>query len=379
MRLFLPLLALLLTVSSSWAWRADECPDDCVHTETYWSHQTQFPQQSNTWSLCGKTWDHWIHESLYPNTTNALWLALAKQFIVAKFNVMSFVCIEAFSDVLLQSLEDAENTLKSSCSFVISDIPFALNVGGRLSLFNSGELPTEAPLCPERCPVCEVCETCQTCEVCETCQTCETCSCDNCPNDCSLCSVSSVTLTGSVQATIGSGLSSTTGSSGQCCTLTQGYWKNHDDWPEISLEKVCGVDLLTLLKTPPKKGNSFLILVHQYIAAILNTASNAQSCPINGLQDKLSQALVLLNTACSDEGYSDTNNKVLAIKLAFFFDLYNNGELGVPHCDGRSDSLSTELASSLNIEGSSDNQGESSSASGVIASGVLVSMVGLFL
>ena len=67
------------------------------------------------------------------------------------------------------------------------------------------------------------------------------------------------------------------------CTLTQGYWKNHtDNWPagyDPNADFFGGDSWITVLQTPPKHGNAYYILAHQYIAAVLNGASGASTTP----------------------------------------------------------------------------------------------------
>ena len=67
---------------------------------------------------------------------------------------------------------------------------------------------------------------------------------------------------------------------GPVCTLTQGFWKNHGElWDAVSDGKPflttstfynSGVSYLTIMNTPPAKGNAYLQLAHQFIAASLN-------------------------------------------------------------------------------------------------------------
>src|SRR5688500_7780641 len=75
---------------------------------------------------------------------------------------------------------------------------------------------------------------------------------------------------------------------GDGCTLTQGYWKNHNelrtqrrqrlDWPAPldEAQLLCGQKLLDILNTVPR-GEAWYILAHQYIAASLNAASGAST------------------------------------------------------------------------------------------------------
>ncbi|HEU0032639.1 MAG TPA: DUF4215 domain-containing protein [Kofleriaceae bacterium] len=64
------------------------------------------------------------------------------------------------------------------------------------------------------------------------------------------------------------------------CTLTQGYWKNHEEaWPVTSLTlgtvTYTQAELLAILQTPVK-GNGLISLAHQLIAAKLNVAAGAE-------------------------------------------------------------------------------------------------------
>lgn len=65
----------------------------------------------------------------------------------------------------------------------------------------------------------------------------------------------------------------------QNCTLTQGYWKNHEEnWPVLSLTlgsvNYTKAQLLAIL-AQPSVGNGLIILAHQLIAAKLNLANGA--------------------------------------------------------------------------------------------------------
>ena len=125
------------------------------------------------------------------------------------------------------------------------------------------------------------------------------------------------------------------GAEGPCsvdlgCTLTQGYWKNHEDsWPAgydpgdpfIG----SGQNWLEVLQTPPKKGNEYYILAHQYIAAVLNGAKGAATtsdvdAALAGAEDYF------------DGSSSPSRDQVIA--WASTLDEYNNGLApgGPPHC-----------------------------------------------
>ncbi len=129
------------------------------------------------------------------------------------------------------------------------------------------------------------------------------------------------------------------------CTLTQGYWKTHADpsrkqydstWGEVmpagpdSLFLASGETWLQVLETPPKGGNVFYILAHQYIAASLNVLAGADSGII---AEELAEAEALLWTVDDPKKVrikGDEKNEW--IKLAALLDLYNNGDLGPGHC-----------------------------------------------
>ncbi|NDK55141.1 hypothetical protein [Pontibacter fetidus] len=118
------------------------------------------------------------------------------------------------------------------------------------------------------------------------------------------------------------------------CTRTQGYWKNHADpkkkqydttWDNY-LNKTfynSGMNYLAVLNTSPK-GDAYIILAHQYIAAELNVASGA-SIP----QDVL--AAWNAATAYFKGETSPSRSELLA--WAELLDDYNNGIVGPGHCD----------------------------------------------
>ena len=119
------------------------------------------------------------------------------------------------------------------------------------------------------------------------------------------------------------------------CVYSQGYWKNHNSsgknppqqmpWPIAEETVLCGQTWIEILKTPPKKGNAFYILGHQWIAAELNVANGAETAP--EVDDALTEAEALLS-GC--EISKDDRQEALA--LAFLLDEYNNGLVGPPKC-----------------------------------------------
>jgi hypothetical protein len=123
------------------------------------------------------------------------------------------------------------------------------------------------------------------------------------------------------------------------CTRTQGYWKNHHedarnasqriDWPSPLDEGdlLCGSDLLSILRRQPR-GDAWVILAHQYIAARLNEASGA-STP-SSVDEALADAQAFLLASCEGAPASTAPE---AIALAELLDSYNHGGIGPGHCD----------------------------------------------
>ncbi len=125
------------------------------------------------------------------------------------------------------------------------------------------------------------------------------------------------------------------------CTLTQGYWKNHS-WPVHPLFPPqtldqwaadndwtffdTGTDWKDILSVPTR-GNEFYILAHQYIAAIMNGYNGAWVPP---------EVQAVLGNAYrwyTDAAFRASTPRETVIGWATLLDQYNNGKLGVPHCD----------------------------------------------
>jgi hypothetical protein len=126
--------------------------------------------------------------------------------------------------------------------------------------------------------------------------------------------------------------------SGGGCTLTQGYWKNHEEaWPVSSLTlgatTYSKADLLKILRTSPR-GDASLILAHQLIAALLNGASGAGQTSI-AASINAAQAWLTANSGGKTLPYgikTDSAAGAQAVSIAAQLDAYNNGKSGVPHC-----------------------------------------------
>jgi len=117
------------------------------------------------------------------------------------------------------------------------------------------------------------------------------------------------------------------------CTLTQGFWKNHDEvWPveELTLGGVTysKAQALAVLRTPPR-GDATYILIHQLIAATLNVAAGADP---SGVASALAEADTWLqaNTLGSKPKGAARD---AGIALANALDEFNNGVTGPGHCD----------------------------------------------
>lgn len=113
------------------------------------------------------------------------------------------------------------------------------------------------------------------------------------------------------------------------CTRTQGYWKSKPGvvWPSpysrTALFFSSGLTWQGILETSAAGGNGYIILAHQYIAAVLNKASGA-SVP-SGVQTVLNNAATYFSsgtTPASCGGSACATQKTWAGIL----DTYNNGQ-----------------------------------------------------
>jgi hypothetical protein len=112
------------------------------------------------------------------------------------------------------------------------------------------------------------------------------------------------------------------------CVRTQGYWGNKPDvvWPSPYNRNATffssGLTWQQIMDTPPAGGNAYVILAHQYIAAVLNRAAGA-SAP-TGLTTIISSATAWfasgtnLDTCSGSECATQKN-------WAAILDTYNNG------------------------------------------------------
>ncbi|QYF92926.1 hypothetical protein KY495_19770 [Massilia sp. PAMC28688] len=112
------------------------------------------------------------------------------------------------------------------------------------------------------------------------------------------------------------------------CVRTQGYWGNKPAlaWPApYARDTTFFRSTLTwqdILDTPPAGGNGYLILAHQYIAAVLNRAAGA-SVPA-AVQTVIDQATAYFNSGAqiADCGGASCQTQK---EWARILDSYNNG------------------------------------------------------
>jgi hypothetical protein len=133
------------------------------------------------------------------------------------------------------------------------------------------------------------------------------------------------------------------------CTLTQGYWKTHNDtvcavdptsplcvaWPVTSLTlgtvTYSQADLLAIFNTTPAGGNGLVALAHQLIAAKLNIAAGADGSAVAIAiisADALIGGLVVppVGSGFLSAGSTSTLTSTL--------DSFNQGGIGPGHCPG---------------------------------------------
>jgi hypothetical protein len=128
---------------------------------------------------------------------------------------------------------------------------------------------------------------------------------------------------------------------GPSCTLTQGYWKNHgQDWDDAADGKPflttsifynSGVSYLTIMKTPPAKGNAYIQLAHQFIAASLNL--NGASSGNAAVDAAIAGADAYFSGAPAGIPNPGEPTRSQLQGWASTLDNFNNGRLGIPHCE----------------------------------------------
>jgi len=120
------------------------------------------------------------------------------------------------------------------------------------------------------------------------------------------------------------------------CTMSQGYWKNHEeDWPVggLTLGSVAYAksELLSVLTTPVA-GNGLISLAHQLIGAKLNIANGANGSAINSTiaaADAMIGSLVVPPVGAGNLAPGTTSALVTALTN------YNEGITGPGHCQSQ--------------------------------------------
>ncbi|HJU72388.1 MAG TPA: hypothetical protein VJ717_01485 [Gemmatimonadaceae bacterium] len=114
------------------------------------------------------------------------------------------------------------------------------------------------------------------------------------------------------------------------CTRTQGFWKNHTElWNEGATFFNSGASMITILNTPPK-GNAYLILAHQYIAAVLNTGGNPSGTA--SVDAAIAGAAAYFTGAAAGIPDPGEPTRTQLLGWATTLDNFNNGVIGPGHC-----------------------------------------------
>ncbi|RDZ29524.1 hypothetical protein DX914_10745 [Lysobacter silvisoli] len=124
------------------------------------------------------------------------------------------------------------------------------------------------------------------------------------------------------------------------CTYTQGYWKTHSKygpapydatWAKIGEDTLffsSGQTWYMVFKTPPKGGNAYYQLAHQYMAARLNVAAGASTTPQVASAIAQSTAWFTGRSSAAPKGAA----RDFALDMASLLAEYNEGGIGPGHC-----------------------------------------------
>jgi hypothetical protein len=121
---------------------------------------------------------------------------------------------------------------------------------------------------------------------------------------------------------------------GSSCTYSQGYWRNHPNaWPvtNLTLGTVTyqAAELMAILDDPAR-GNGLVILVHQLIAAKLNTANGADPSPVQQAITDADNMIGALVVPPIGNGYLEPGQTG---DLTETLTEYNEGTIGPGHCN----------------------------------------------
>ncbi|HKO11588.1 MAG TPA: hypothetical protein VJV22_06455 [Acidobacteriaceae bacterium] len=125
------------------------------------------------------------------------------------------------------------------------------------------------------------------------------------------------------------------------CTLTQGYWKqpfhiwpdqrDGSNWIRNDVEFFdSGITWQQTLDTPTR-GDAYLILAHQYIAATLNRANGARMDNLAQVADAYAAAAHWFSLSPDQRALTSRDT---LISWANVLESFNSGSAGVPHCAG---------------------------------------------
>lgn len=145
-------------------------------------------------------------------------------------------------------------------------------------------------------------------------------------------------IVAALMATAGLGVIATPASANEKCGYTQGYYKTHFTGTDLnnvvsrgSADVVAAIlahtgspDLVTVLGTPSKGGDAYLIAAKQWIAAAANGTVGEV-----GFTGATGAAFYGLSTYFQ---YPDAFTRDQVIAWAALLDSYNNGLLDLPHC-----------------------------------------------
>jgi len=128
------------------------------------------------------------------------------------------------------------------------------------------------------------------------------------------------------------------------CVNTWGYWKNHSiygahpdpGWDAIGEDTQffgSGMTWYQILLIPPKGGNAYVILAHQYVAAYLNIQNGADAA-ILGVTMGDAEALLAKYASPPSPPVIPKNDpdRPLAEQLASQLDQFNSGYIGPAPC-----------------------------------------------
>jgi len=125
-----------------------------------------------------------------------------------------------------------------------------------------------------------------------------------------------------------------TNPTGEGCTRTPGYWKNHPDaWPvgEILIGGVLYTKAGAIAKMEmPVRGDKRITMFKALVAARLNVLSEADGSCISGT---ISAADAWMVTYGGSRVPADSDAWKIGEPLYLMLDNYNNGLLCTPHCD----------------------------------------------